>query len=43
MFTGPFQCVSPAFAERQSPYKRPQAAVEADGGGHAEDNDDPNG
>lgn len=35
--------VSPALAERESPDKRPQAAVEADRGGHTEDGYDPNG
>lgn len=34
---------SPALAERKSPDKRPQTAVEANRGGHAEDSDHPNG
>lgn len=34
---------SPALAERNPPDERPQAAVEADGRGHTEDGDDPNG
>ena len=35
--------VSPALAERESPDKRPQTAVEADRRGHAEDGYDPDG
>lgn len=43
VFAASFGCISPAFAERESSHERPQAAVEADRGSHAEDNDDPNG
>lgn len=35
--------VSPALAERESPDKRPQTAVETDRRGHTEDGYDPNG
>lgn len=38
-----FSRASPAFAEGESAYERPQAAVEAHGGRHAEDDDDPDG
>lgn len=34
---------SPALAERNPPDKRPQTAVETDGGRHAEDLNDPDG